>query len=198
MSRDESTMAIRSKSHPGHPWRDESVMRELYIERELSINQIADELPCGATCVRNWLNNHDIPIRSISQAKIIREGNKYNAPLRMNAEGYEVFWTSQQDGNKCVWHHRLMMVAEHGFDALYGMDVHHKNEIQWDNRPENLELVPTGKHRGQHSKKITGIDRLRVAEMYEHGDISSRDLADLFDVTGGTVLAIHEEGYGDA
>lgn len=46
--------------------------------------------------------------------------------------------------------HRLQMVAEHGFEELIGKVVHHKNEIPWDNRPDNLELLSPSEHAMVH------------------------------------------------
>lgn len=48
--------------------------------------------------------------------------------------------------------HRLMMVAEEGFDALEDKVVHHKNHIPWDNRTENLELMSRAEHSSHHSE----------------------------------------------
>ena len=46
--------------------------------------------------------------------------------------------------------HRLLAVSEWGLDAIRGREVHHKNEIPWDNRPENLELVTREEHGEKH------------------------------------------------
>lgn len=49
-----------------------------------------------------------------------------------------------------VYVHRLLAVAEYGFDALEGMHVHHRNHIRWDNRPENIELREPAEHGCYH------------------------------------------------
>lgn len=51
----------------GYPWRDEQVLRELYVDRGLSIDSVADELDCNHKTVHRWLRRHEIPRR--------REGN---------------------------------------------------------------------------------------------------------------------------
>jgi len=45
------------------PYRDEEVMRELYIEEELASKEVADELDCSPATVTRWLNKLDIPTR---------------------------------------------------------------------------------------------------------------------------------------
>lgn len=45
------------------PWHDEQTLRELYINQELSIADVADELNCSSSAVTEWLDRHDIPTR---------------------------------------------------------------------------------------------------------------------------------------
>ncbi len=60
-----------------------------------------------------------------------------------NKKGYEC-WRHMIDGkNHYVAVHRLAAVAEYGFDEVAGKDIHHRNAIKWDNRPQNL--VPEDK-----------------------------------------------------
>lgn len=54
-------------------------------------------------------------------------------------------------GNEKVYHHRLLAVAKYGIDAVTDMNVHHKNEIPWDNRMENITLIPHDEHRRKHA-----------------------------------------------
>lgn len=46
--------------------------------------------------------------------------------------------------------HRLLAVAEWGFEAVQGRQVHHVNRIPWDNRPENLALLTPSEHSRLH------------------------------------------------
>jgi hypothetical protein len=54
----------------------------------------------------------------------------------MHTEGYEL-WVAD---SATLLVHRLVAVANHGFEAVCDGIVHHENEIKWDNRPENLTL----------------------------------------------------------
>jgi len=184
---------------PEKPYKDRDLMRELYVEEVMSTNDIAALFDCSPTTVSKYLDEHGIEKRSSSIAVSAGYGNHNQVPLRHKDQGYEIFWADDgEGGTKIVWHHRLMMVAERGLHALRGMDVHHKNEIKWDNRFDNLELVPTGDHRGTHSQKVTGLDRLRIAEFYENGEASSYELAEMLehDISATTVRDIHAKYYG--
>lgn len=42
------------------PWRDESILRELYVSEEMSTLEIADFLDCGETTVLTWMDKFGI------------------------------------------------------------------------------------------------------------------------------------------
>lgn len=68
--------------------------------------------------------------------------------LHMDTQGYERFWS---DG-KVITVHQLIAIAEYGFDDVAGKVVHHKNEIKWDNRPDNLEVMERDDHSRLHAQ----------------------------------------------
>lgn len=117
--------------------RDEDWLRYMYIDKGFSQHQIADKLGCGQMTVSRWCDNHDIETRKANYEK--HGSHRFK-------DGYEVF-SSRKDQ---VTVHRLIMVAEKGFDAVCGKDVHHKNEVRWDNRPENLKLMDPAEHISHH------------------------------------------------
>lgn len=181
-----------------HPWRDEELLRELYHDHNLSLNQIADLFGCAYSTVSNWMRRHEIPTREISEAKRVRTGTHNCASYRVRDHGSTECSTTVDGTRQRILVHRLLAISEYGFDAVCDNDVHHKNGIPWDNRPSNIEVMDPGEHIAYHHTKIRGIDRLRVAEMYEHGDVSYRELHDIldFDVHWATIMAIHKEFYG--
>lgn len=68
-------------------------------------------------------------------------------------DNYE-FWEHQSmEDMHHVFVHRLLAVASHGLEALQGKEVHHKNGIKWDNRPENIELLSPEQHRKRHHEQ---------------------------------------------
>lgn len=131
------------------PWRDAETLSELYHDDGLSIREVAEELDCSKFTVNNWMEKLGVDRRDRIEA-VTRAVRRRPAVFRTDERGYEV-WRTEDDGhNRKVKVHRLLAVAEHGVEALDGTVVHHKNEIPWDNRPENLELMTAEEHIREH------------------------------------------------
>jgi hypothetical protein len=77
---------------------------------------------------------------------------KKSATFLTKPSGYETWATRNRQGMDWVYVHRLLAVAENGFEALNGNHVHHKNGIKWDNRPENIEVLSPSEHARTHVK----------------------------------------------
>lgn len=71
------------------------------------------------------------------------------ATYRHDDQGYAK-WVDQVDGYRVVLVHRLLAVAEYGFDAVQNRVVHHSNGVKWDNRPENIEIKTMSDHQSDH------------------------------------------------
>lgn len=144
------------------PWHSKETLRELYYDDGLTYQQIADELGTSWTTVARKMSEFDIqPGYDLSGLKEYNEETyKPYASFRTRTDGYEVArsvtWNGEDYERDCVRIHRLIAVAEYGFDALAGMEVHHKTGCPWDNRPENLQLATPGEHQELHAR--TGRD----------------------------------------
>jgi len=149
------------------PWLNERLLRELYQAKGLTTREIADRFDCSNGTVSRWLDNHGIETREnwVAGVEAAKEANrKQSVTLRTLGSGYE-FWSSKEwtaDGservNRIIYVHRLLAVAEYGFEAVAGSDVHHENGVPWDNRAENIEVLSKGEHGRLHSNA------------YHHGD----------------------------
>ena len=174
---------IAECENPEKPYKDKELLKDLYCYRELSSVTVGEILDCSPTTVMRYVREYNLP-----------EGTSRLGPAKfyMHRQGY----IHVKSENDIAQMHRLTAVAKYGFDAVCGMQVHHKNDVPWDNRPENLELMTLADHTAHHSSKVSWLEKIRMAEMYEHGDISHRDLAEVFDVSMGTTIRYHHEFYG--
>jgi hypothetical protein len=67
--------------------------------------------------------------------------------------GYERWLAyNRTEGQDSCYVHRLVAVAEWGIEAVRDKDIHHKNGVPWDNRPENLEPLTRKEHREVHGE----------------------------------------------
>jgi hypothetical protein len=74
-----------------------------------------------------------------------------NGNVVANKDGYMVVGSKHSSnpyGHR-VYEHKLVMEAMLGRELVYGENVHHKNGIRSDNRPENLELWSKSQPPGQ-------------------------------------------------
>lgn len=193
----------------GKPYDDADVLRGLYIEKDLTYSEIADELGCSSATVGRKLREHGIPREkrtrsgadSIGESELrelyhgeglsIRDiADRYDVstptaadwldrfdietrtattdlsrvPFYTRPDGYEV-WRTWVDGtNHSVRVHRLVAAAEYGAEAIEGSDIHHKNGVPWDNRPENLQVVGKGEHTNIHRPEWEGKMKRSVSD----------------------------------
>jgi len=72
--------------------------------------------------------------------------NEKQGSFRTTIQGYEEIRTRTSKGLERVSIHRLLAVAEYGFDEVANMDVHHESNVGWDNRPENVVPLTHSQH----------------------------------------------------
>ncbi|MFC7216462.1 HNH endonuclease [Saliphagus sp. GCM10025334] len=136
----------------GAPWRDPELLQELYHDRHLSTPEIGERLGCTGKTVREWMVRLGIDRRDTTEARL-RSLRRRPAQFHTKSDGYER-WSNTFDGTHyVVYVHRLLAVSEFGFDAVSDMEVHHINGIEWDNRPENLELLSKSDHGRHHAEE---------------------------------------------
>lgn len=138
------------------PYTDECRLRDLYEDQNLSVDAIADELDCSLRSVWRYLRRFGIAPRT--------ESDRAATPAQFHTrtDGYE----SWMDDNLGVLVHRLVAIAEWGFDAVAGGVVHHKNTHKWDNRPDNLRVFETqSKHSKHHARPDDHEDQRTLAEV---------------------------------
>jgi len=155
--------------------KDAEVLNRLYNDKKLSMQEVADELGTTRSTVRYWMDKHDIDRRERKDALLISGG----APsMTVGSNGYENVTISQGGELSRVEIHRLVAIAEHGIDAVKDNHVHHKNEIPWDNRPNNLEVLSVKDHMEKHDHVTPDSVKLAAWSLYESTDLKYREVAD--------------------
>lgn len=105
-----------------------------------------------------------------------RERNNYDMDIPsqrdvewfISPDGYKIKQKTNEYGkSKLVYEHRQIMEAILGRGLLPGENVHHKNGIRDDNRPENLELWVSSQPSGQRVKDLLEWART-ILDRYEH------------------------------
>jgi hypothetical protein len=136
-------------------YKNKSYLYEQHWAEMNSLREIGRKNDVSHKTISYWFEKFDLPKRGVG-------GELPWVPFRTEesgsqSEGYEKWRhaVNYEDGriDHRLSHHRLLAVAEFGFDAVCDMHVHHKNEIKWDNRPENLEIVEPSEHIEYHHKQ---------------------------------------------
>jgi len=166
------------------PYQDADLLEVLYWEKQMSMSEVADELGCVVSTISRWVDNLDIGARKHTWEK---------PPHHYFHHGYER-WETKVDGVKqTVKVHRLLAVAEYGFETVCDMDVHHKNGVPWDNRPENIELKEHSEHTSIHSLERHGGDETpwrdehKLRELYVEKEQSMASIAETWGCSKHTI-----------
>lgn len=179
------------------PSPDEDKLRTLYWDEGLSTNDLANKYGVSGRTARRWLERNDIPKKDRIEASIEKLRVEY-AHLRMLPDGHYIWTTTHNCEHERVRVPRLLAIAEYGFDAVCDKVVHHKNEIPWDDRPDNIELMEHDEHTKHHTKtgsdhhdaKLTPQEAREIKNKYENTDKTQYDVADEYGVDQKTVSKI--------
>jgi len=165
-----------SSTQQSRSYKDEETLRELYWDQGMSSREIAEEFGCVKKTVLRWMKKHGIE----------RRKEKKDRPPRFHTHisGYER-WRHKSCGERySVRVHRLLAVAEYGFDEVKDKDVHHENHIPWDNRIENISLVEHDHHAEIHcddqiSHNTQYRDREWLHEKYVEESMTLKEIGNL-------------------
>jgi len=137
----------------GEKYKDSEWLRREYHENDRTMVEMGDELGVDSGTISYWMEKHDIDTYDQGRNKRTPGMN-----LRVNGSDYLEWWNHIHEHSEVVRRetcrvHRLVAVAEYGFDAVADSVVHHKNGVKWDNRPGNLEVLDAGEHATHHNEK---------------------------------------------
>lgn len=121
------------------------ILHHLYIEKGMSSKEIGDKYDRHHKTILTRLRKHNIPVAP--------HGRNRPPKLSQRPDGYEMWVTHDGERIQNLYHHRLLAVAEYGFDEVARKDVHHTNKIPWDNRRENIEVLTKEDHGRLHGEE---------------------------------------------
>lgn len=164
---------IESRQSAQKPYQDEEKLRELYHEKEMSTHEIGDIYCVSSGTIHQQMQRYGVELRSKSQANKLNEMPpelvESGAPewvYEKMRKGPATYFTSKKGYEMCVAHvgdeqrwarvHQLVAIAN-GADPELVFDgdhhIHHRNNIPWDNRPCNVELMTASEHSRHHALK---------------------------------------------
>jgi hypothetical protein len=159
------------------------------------MDEIGDEIGCCSSTVGNWLERYDISTRLAAPRAV-----DY-LPMNVDPAGY-VEWKS---GCETVSVHQLLVIAN-GADPYDVFDenylIHHKNEIPWDNRESNLEVLSIGDHTRLHQLAWVPDEDDDLYQMYVTEKMSLHEIGEKVGASPATVSrrlkesGIDTRGYG--
>jgi len=170
-------------------YKDADILYDLYWNRRIPTTKMADILSVSKKTILNWMRKHDIDRRPARR----RPWATYTM-----VNGYMRWTTKVGDSTESVDVARLLAVAEYGYDAVVGKDVHHKNGIRWLNYPDNIELKTPSEHRRDHNlgegsptSKLTESDVRKIKSKIPEYE-SLAQLAREYDVSRQTIYDIRD------
>lgn len=179
------------------PWRNPETIEYLYHKKRLSQQEVADKLGCSRATLQKWSKRYGIEFRSRSESQRIRNLKNPHVPVYIDNEGYEVIKPMYDGKFDFCRVHRLIAVAEYGFEAVCDKEIHHKNNIPWDNRPDNIELVDETGHSLLQSKNKETVDDIPndypwknpyiLYQLYYDRELTTLEIADKFSVSDATI-----------
>jgi hypothetical protein len=133
-------MAHYEHYHDETPWRDEDLLRKAYEGRKMSCREIADMWETTPRTISRWLNRHGIETRGHTNEEVGSSSSNLYAYVTTPSEGQRVLV------------HRLVAVAEYGFEAVAEADiVHHKDGNPWVNSRDNVAPMSSQDHTQHHN-----------------------------------------------
>lgn len=154
-------------------YKNKEDLEEQYINRQLGIKECSEVFGCSTSTIHYWLKKHGIETRPAVCPR------RVGCTFYTTDKGYE-WWVA---GTKGVGIHQLLVIANgadpHKVFSGGDYEVHHKNTIQWDNRPENIELVSRKEHNEIHTAdewvdhKVLGCKVLDSPSRYGHSNRKS-------------------------
>jgi transposase len=131
-----------------------------YLDEGMTASAISDICGVHKSTIIDSIERSNIPkkshLRAVQDAERQDNSGRDNpywneyACFSVDTSGYETWQHRYQNERHTVMVHRLLAVAMYGFEEIKGKEIHHKSNVPWDNRPENIELLSSSEHSKLH------------------------------------------------
>ena len=170
-------------------------LAHLYYDEGLTQIDIAEQLGVSNNTVHRWMKDYGIsPGKGTKQDITIQRLRNTHPNFYLDSSGYEYVQTTHNYKNTGCRVHQLLAIADganpYKIFSNGELEVHHKNGLQWDNRPENLEVMSKSDHAREHSDTVPWLDALKVRKMYSTTGASQGVVGEQFGIDGSTVSRI--------
>lgn len=131
------------------PWHKEERLVEMYVNRGLTMEEVADEWGCSVSTVSDWLAEYGVGSRGAPGVHWY-EG----------ADGYCELRVGNGDESVRIGEHVLAALVENPAGEVFSSDTvaHHRDKWRFDNRPENVQVLDSSDHLRLHSCEVWGVD----------------------------------------
>jgi DNA-binding transcriptional MerR regulator len=134
-------------------------LKEEYVHKNRSLNNIARELNCSSALVKEMLLTHGIKVDKLKYGETFELCNGVS-----ESHGYLlVYMPNHRLADKKGYVRLHILLAEHYFNRLVkkGEVVHHKNFNKLDNTPDNLVIMTKKEHDRLHAQLRWDNDNFR-------------------------------------
>lgn len=125
-----------------------------YVDKERTMRSIGNECGVSPATILKWLRRHGIESRTATEH--LKKDTVTFVQLRRGYVRATAKRPNGVDQDYCMVH-QLVAIADgadpHKVFSNGDYHVHHKNEVPWDNRPDNLELLSSSDHAKLHGQK---------------------------------------------
>lgn len=138
----------------GCPYKDKEWLKKKYYGEDVSVPEIAEKCGVRSQTIYYWMDKFGLdrdPTKWGDKSRVER------ATFYHTDHGYERWTSKHREGGervtKTVFVHQLLAIAEgESPHKIFceSVNIHHKNEIPWDNRPENIEVLGVWDHMKTH------------------------------------------------